>query len=114
MSEGKPIKNKFFINQLAVFVEDPKNLDGWDEGYIDTITLSADDSILYGISRDTSFSTEDEKDKHVFVEESYVFGSRHDMYLWRAKHIKDCMTVMSKELEKVDEYIKEEETYGNG
>ena len=105
------LKNKFFLNQLVVFIEDIKNLDGWDEGYIDSITLSADDGVLYGISRDTSFDKENEKGEHVLIEEPFVFRSRYDMFLWRTKHIKDCISFMSKELEKVNEYIKEEEKY---
>lgn len=111
MERNKTLRNKFFINQFVVCVPDPKRLNYWVEGYVDTISISPEDEILYGIYIEDVDSLPDDYDHHPIVKESFVFGSRHDMYLWRAEHIKDCIAVMQEQLSQVNQYIEEEEEY---
>ena len=111
MSRNNTLKNKFFINQFVVCIPDPKRLDHWVEGYVDTISISPEDEILYGIYRDDVERLPEDYADNLLVKESFVFGSRHDMYLWRAEHIKDCIAVMQEQLFQVNQHIKAEEEY---
>ena len=109
MIDRGPLKNKFFLFQFVVFVKDMTKPDDWEEGYIYNIHSSLSEEPVYSIDVSGQVVRPYLEDEVVHVIESQVFSSRRDMYLWRAKAVKEKIDSLSNQLKLLNDHIKEEE-----
>ena len=101
------MESKFRVGELVVAVPHEDNRRFIIEGYITGIypNNNGSEGIVYDIDWENPFS-EGEHSQY-YIPEDRVFGSRLDMYIWKADYIKSLIADLSKELGEVNQSIRE-------